>query len=281
MMLIDTHCHLCDNAYADDWREVLSRAGEAGVGAVVNVGLDVPTSQHALCQAEEWEAQTWRGAGVRGPRMHVTVGMHPCEANQWNTGGGDAFRGTAAQLRFFTTHRAVVAIGEIGLDFHWTRVKPETTPSVEQQENVFRAQLLLAQENFLPVVIHSRDSASRCLEVIREEECEAVPGVFHCFAGALDEARAALDLGFHLGLCCNVTYPKAAELRELARFIPLDRLMIETDGPYLAPQAHRGKRNEPAYVAHAAATIAELRSLSVDAVTAATTENARALFGLR
>jgi TatD DNase family protein len=238
--VIDSHCHLADDAFEGDLEAVVARAKAAGV-------------RSALCILAAGDAQeAARAARVRAiwPEARFSVGIHPHQAHDCASPGAaaDAVReALAADSR-------VVAIGEIGLDYHY-----DFSPRDVQQE-VFREQVRLARELKLPVVIHTREASDDTLAILRDEGRGDVRGVFHCFTGDRALARAALDLGFHLSFAGIVTFPKAVELREVARDTPGDRLLVETDSPYLAPVPHRGKRNEPAFVSRVVEAIAEVRS---------------------
>jgi len=252
----------------------MERGREAGVSCLINIGYDVASSQRAIEQAKAWEYEAQQGEETDRLRMFVAVGLHPHDASQWKSGEGDVFGGTVAQLRSMVSHRGVMAIGETGLDF-FRNLSP-----VEKQEASFRSLLRLAKETGLPVIIHSRESVGRLIEIVREENCQSVRGVFHCFSSNIEEARMVLDLDFYIGITGNVTFPKADNVRQIAKSVPMDRLLIETDSPWLAPQAKRGKRNEPANVRWVAEQIAGVRGLTVEQIAETTSANASELFGL-
>jgi TatD DNase family protein len=253
MVLIDSHAHLDDEAFDEDRAAVIVRAREAGVRAIVNVGFSEArwVTTAALC--------------VVYPELYAVLGVHPHEALSW----GDE---TAPRLRAALRGPKVVGLGEIGLDFY-----RDYAPH-DRQRVAFRAQLALAREFDLPVVIHSRAAEDEAVATLAE--AGIVRGVLHSFSGALATAARALELGLHLSLTGPVSYPKAEHQRELARLIPPERLLLETDCPYLAPQARRGRRNEPAFVRFTAEAIAQARGVSVEEVIAATGANAVRLFGL-
>lgn len=254
-MLIDTHCHLSDEKFAADYAVILTRSQEAGVGCIINVSSDLANSRAVQAAAE---ACDW---------MYATVGVHPHAASSWNDETFDALRQLAA-------HPKLVAIGETGLDFHY-----DFSPR-EQQEYAFRQSIRLARELRLPLVIHDREADERLLNVLREENASEVGGVVHCFTSDIETARAVLDLNFYIGFTGIITFPKSAELREVVKFVPMERTLIETDAPYCAPVPHRGKRNEPAFVQYVAEKIAEVKGLSVEEVAETTTANAKRLFRL-
>ncbi len=251
--IIDSHSHLDDGAFDDDRAAVIARAREGGVGAIVNVGFDPArwASTAALCA--EW------------PGIYAALGLHPHEALSW---GAETERGLRAAL----AGPKVAALGEIGLDFY-----RDYAPH-DAQRAAFRAQLAIARELDLPVVIHSRAAED---EVVATLAAAGVTGgVLHSFSGSSATARRALDLGLHVSLTGPVSYPKAEGQRELARLIPLDRLLLETDCPYLAPQPRRGRRNEPAFLRFTAEAIAAARGEPVERIAAATTANAIRLLRL-
>jgi TatD DNase family protein len=240
--MIDSHCHLADEAFEGDLEAVVERAKAAGI-------------RSALCILAAGDAQeAARAARVRAmwPEARFSVGVHPHQARDFAASG----KAADAVRKALAADGRAVAIGEIGLDYHY-----DFSPRDVQQE-VFREQVRLARALKLPIVIHTREASDDTLAILRDEGGGDVRGVFHCFTGDRALARAALDIGFHLSFAGIVTFPKAAELRDVARDTPADRLLIETDSPYLAPVPHRGKRNEPAYVTRVVETIAEVRGLT-------------------
>jgi TatD DNase family protein len=258
MELIDSHAHIDFPQFDEDRATMLERARAAGITTLLAVGTGPGPEKldAALPYAEEHD---W---------IYTSVGIHPHEAKQATTEH-------LSKLAELARHRKVIAWGEIGLDYHY-----EFSPR-ETQEHVFRDQLLLASEAKLPVIIHCREAWPDCLAILEKEwRRTGLGGIFHCFSGTFEEARRGLEMGFYISFAGNVTYPKAQDLRDVAKALPLDRMLIETDSPYLAPQAKRGKRNEPAYVAEVARTLASVRDLRVEEVAAATAENFRRLFSL-
>jgi TatD DNase family protein len=245
--VIDSHCHLAGKEFASDLDAVVARAREAGLTrCLVILGAE---DDEEIVQAEVVKA-AW-------PDVRFAVGVHPHQAHRFGAAPEVAADLVASRL---TEIPGVCAVGEIGLDYHY-----DFSPR-EVQDAVFRAQLRLARERGLPVVIHTREAEEDTLRVIREEGAGALRGVFHCFSGDTAAAERALATGFHVSIPGIATFPKGAELREAAKQIPEDRLLIETDSPYLAPVPFRGKRNEPAYVMRVLETIAESRGVDRDAL---------------
>ena len=258
-MLIDSHCHIAGPEFAADLDQVITRAREAGVGrAFIILAADDPPE---LEQANQVSA---RWGDVR-----FSIGVHPHAAGKFAADPGEAAREVGRAVDAQPLSRA---IGEIGLDYHYDFAPREV------QQQVFREQIRLARRLTRPIVIHTREAEDDTFRILTEERAPEIGGVFHCFTGDRDMARRALDIGFHVSLAGIVTFPRALELKEVARMVPLDRLLVETDSPFLAPVPHRGKRNEPAHVARVAQVIAELRNTSAEAVAEATSENFSRLF---
>ena len=253
-MAIDTHAHLEMEAFDGDREAVLARAAEAGLTAIVTVGTTLPDCEKAVALTRLYKP------------VYAAVGIPPHEAKDIDAATYDVLRVLAQQEK-------VVAIGEIGLDFFY-----DLSPR-EVQLRRFQEQLNLAEELDLPVIIHDREAHPEILEILRPRKGR-LRGVLHCFSGDWTMACECLDLGFHLSVAGPVTYRKADQLRAVAREMPLERLLIETDAPYLAPQPYRGKRNEPAYVVETARTLAEIRGIPVDELERQTTANARRLFSI-
>jgi TatD DNase family protein len=251
---IDTHAHLEMGAFDGDREAVLARAVQAGLAAIVTVGTTIPDCEKAVALAR------------KHPLVYAAVGIHPHEVK-------DADAGAYERIRRFSQETKVVAIGEIGLDFFYDHSPRDV------QIRRFREQLDLAEEVGLPVIIHDREAHAETLAILRERKGR-LRGVLHCFSGDAAMARECLALGYLLSVAGPVTYPKANALREVARGIPADRLLVETDAPYLAPQTHRGKRNEPAYVVETAGRLAEIRGLPAGELIRQTAANARRLFGI-
>jgi TatD DNase family protein len=257
--LIDSHCHLADDVFAGDLEEVVGRARSAGLerALVILAAGDEKESAQARRLEEVW------------PDVRFAIGVHPHQANQFT--GAPAAAADAVRRQFLATPRAR-AIGEIGLDYHY-----DFSPRDVQQQ-VFRSQVALARELQVPIVIHTREADDDTVAILKEDGRGEVTGVLHCFTGGPSLARAGLDLGFYISLSGIVTFPKAADLRETLRAVPLERALIETDSPFLAPAPHRGKRNEPAYVARVADVLAALHGISVEDACRRTAANFHALF---
>ncbi|HSV75353.1 MAG TPA: TatD family hydrolase [Chthonomonadales bacterium] len=253
--LFDSHCHLNDPRFDDDRADVLARAASAGVTAIMVPGYDLPSSERAAAMA----------AG--NPMCVASAGIHPHDARHYTPAVRQA-------LESLVSRSGVVAIGEIGLDYHY-----EFSPPGDQRE-AFRDQIELAVELGLPVVLHCREAYEELLDTLETVQREGWRGVLHCFSGHETHARRGLAMGFHLGIGGAITFRKADALREIARIAPLERLLVETDAPYLAPEPHRGKRNEPAYAGVVARRIAEVRGEPEEQVAAITAGAARALFGV-
>jgi TatD DNase family protein len=254
--LFDTHAHLHFPEFAPELDDVMARARAAGVRKMVTIGTDAETSRAAVAVAE------------RDPEVWASVGLHPHDAEA----GDEAFY---AELERLAVSPRVVAVGEMGLDF-FRNLAPRPA-----QEAAFRRQIALARRVRKPVVVHCRDAHPETLAILEEERVREVGGVMHCFSADVDVARKCLDLGLVISLAGPVTYPNARALPEVARFVPADRLVVETDCPFLPPQPYRGKRNEPAYLTITAARVADLRKESLDQLAARMTENAERLFGIR
>ncbi|HUP05008.1 MAG TPA: TatD family hydrolase [Bryobacteraceae bacterium] len=252
MNLIDSHCHLDDEQFDADREAAIERALAAGVTRLIAVGTGKgpPDLEAGVRLAERY------------PFFYATVGVHPHDASK-------ASEETFARLRELAAHPKVVAIGEIGLDYHY-----DLSPRPVQQA-VFERQLAIAAECGKPIVIHTREAWEDTLSLVRPGA--PVSGVMHCFTGGEPEARQALDLGFHLSFGGVITFPKAEAVRQAARFTPGERLLLETDCPYLAPVPHRGKRNEPAFLVEVARRLAAERGCAVEEVAGATTRNVEGL----
>lgn len=253
-MLIDTHAHVDAPQFDEDREEVLARAREAGVVQIINIGYNRETIASTLELTR------------RHPFLFAAVGWHPTDAH--------TFDQEAAQwlIQLCEQEQKVVAIGEIGLDYHWDNVPPEV------QERVFREQIGLAVQLGKPIIIHNRKADADTVRILKEEGAHRVGGIMHCFAGDWDMAQECLAMNFAIGLGGIVTFKNAQQVKEVARRLPLDRLVLETDSPYLAPVPYRGKRNEPAYVRRVAEEIAALRGISVDEVIDHSARNAWRLF---
>jgi TatD DNase family protein len=246
--LVDSHCHLDDRQFSEDRDATIERAVAAGVERMMAIGTgDGPADlETAIRLADQY------------PILFATIGVHPHDAAK-------AAPDTFERLRDLAGHSKVLAVGEIGLDYHY-----DFSPR-EIQRDVFIRQLELAREAAKPIVIHTREAWSDTTAILREHYTGG--GVFHCFTAGPAEAREALDLGFHLSFGGVLTFPKAEAVRESARLAPLDRILVETDAPYLAPVPHRGKRNEPAFMVETVRKLAAVRGIPVEELAAATTSN--------
>ncbi len=251
-MLVDSHCHLDFPDLAGRLPEILERMRLSDVGCAVCIGVNLEDFPRVLALAEAH------------PHLYATVGVHPEYT--------DAEEPNEAKLVALAAHPKVIAIGETGLDYYWQKDRPEW------QRDRFRRHIRAAVASGKPLVVHMRDAAEDTLRILAEEGAPAVGGVMHCFTETWEVARQALDLGFYISFSGIVTFKSALAIKEAAQRTPLDRILIETDSPYLAPVPHRGKTNEPAYVRHVAEEIARLRQLSPEEVGAATTANFFSLF---
>lgn len=257
-MFVDTHLHLDFDHFDDDRDAVVARAVDAGVTQMITIGIDRETCRQAVALSERYDA------------VYAAVGIHPNSASEWNAE-------VEAEIRKYVRHPKVVAIGEIGLDYYWDRVSPDV------QRQVFRAQLDVAAELQMPVIVHDREAHDDVLAVLIEWDEERQParpvGVLHFFGGDSAMAQTAQERGWYFGVDGPVTYKNATELYTLAASLPFDRLLLETDAPFLTPAPHRGERNEPAYLRFVAEKVAALRDdVTVEEVARRTTANARIVF---
>ncbi|GIN58060.1 TatD family hydrolase [Lederbergia ruris] len=254
-MLFDTHCHVNDEQFAEDLEATMERASAAGVQYMVVVGFDRPTIEKALEIVERYD------------HVYASVGWHPVDAI-------DMQEEDLVWLEEVAGHPKVVALGEMGLDYHWDKSPKEV------QKKVFRKQIQLAKRLNLPIIIHNREATEDIITILREEKAEQVGGIMHCFSGSPEIAQECLAMNFYISLGGPVTFKNAKKPKEVAIQVPMDRLLVETDCPYLAPHPYRGKRNEPAYVKLVAEQIAELKGLSIQEVAQQTTANAKKVFGI-
>ena len=253
-LIFDTHAHYDDAQFDADREALLSAMPENGVGLILDPGCDPESSRAAIALAEQY------------PHIYAAVGYHPENCAPYTDADLDI-------LRRFAQHPKVVAIGEIGLDYYW-----EQNPPKEFQQAVFRAQLALARELDLPVIVHDRDAHADCLAIVKE--FPEVRGVFHCYSGSVEMARELWKLGWYLGLDGPVTYKNARRTVEVAAEVPLERLLLETDSPYMAPVPKRGTRNDSRNIRCIAEKIAEIRNMTADAIIRVSAENGRRLFGI-
>lgn len=255
LVLVDSHAHLDDAKYDSDRADIISNLSAQNIDFYLNVGESLQSSEASVKLAAEYD------------NVYATVGIHPHHA--------DAVTDEELeQIAKLATAEKVVAVGEIGLDYYYD------TALRENQKSIFEKQLRIAYEAKLPVVIHNRDSEKDCLAILSNFSENNLKGVIHCFSGSLDFGLNCIDMGFYISFAGQITFPKADDLREVVKGIPLEKMLIETDSPYLAPQAKRGKRNEPANVRFTAEKIAELKGVSVEEVASVTRENVCRLFSI-
>lgn len=255
-MLFDTHVHLNAEQYKEDLVEVIERAQSEGVANMVVVGFDRPTIEKAIALVEKYDF------------LYAAVGWHPV----------DAIDMTEADLEWIeelAAHPKVVALGEMGLDYYWDKSPKEI------QKEVFRKQIALAKRVKLPIIIHNREATQDIVNILKEEGAKEVGGVMHCFSGSEEIAKECIEMNFYISFGGPVTFKNAKKVKEVAAEIPLDRLLIETDCPYLTPHPFRGKRNEPAHVKLVAEEIALLKNLPFEEIASVTTKNAKKLFGIK
>ncbi|MEI2442775.1 TatD family hydrolase [Priestia megaterium] len=254
-MLFDTHVHLNAEQYEDDLQEVINRALEKDVQNMVVVGFDEPTIKKAIQIAETYDF------------IYASVGWHPVDAI-------DMTDEHLAWIEELAQHPKVVALGEMGLDYHWDKSPKEV------QKDVFRRQIRLARKVNLPIIIHNRDATEDVVTILKEEHVEEVGGIMHCFTGSIEVAKQCMDMNMYISFGGPVTFKNAKKPKEVATELPLDKLLIETDCPYLTPHPFRGKRNEPGYVSYVAEQIAELKGITYEELADITTANAKKLFGI-
>ena len=255
MGVFDTHAHYDSGAFNQDRLEVLAGLPEQGVELIVNPGCDLPSSRKALELAHTF------------PFVYAAVGVHPEECADWNA------EHDIPVLEALAQNPKVRAIGEIGLDYYW-----KDNPPRALQQNVFHRQLELAQSLRLPVIVHDREAHQDCLSIVREHP--QVTGVYHCYSGSLEDAKVLVKLGWMLSFTGVITYKNARKALEVIDWLPMDRIMIETDSPYLTPEPFRGKRNDSGYVHLVAETIAQVKGVPPEEVAAVTLENGRRFFGI-
>jgi TatD DNase family protein len=254
-MLFDTHVHLNADQFNDDLEEVIERAVSEGVQNMVVVGFDRPTIEKAMELIEKYDF------------IYASIGWHPVDAI-------DMKDEDLVWIEELAKHPKVVAIGEMGLDYHWDKSPKDI------QKEVFRKQIQLAKRVQLPIIIHNREATQDIVDILKEEEAREVGGIMHCYSGSPEVAKECVEMNFYISLGGPVTFKNAKKPKEVAAEIPLERLLIETDCPFLAPHPYRGKRNEPSYVKLVAEQIAEIKELSFAEVARKTTENAKKLFAI-
>lgn len=254
-MLFDSHCHIDDDRYDEDREELINSLPEKGIDLILEIGADMGSSKRAAVLAEKY------------PFIYAAVGVHPSDTRNMTEKDID-------ELVALTKNPKVKAIGEIGLDYHY-----EDTHKPSQQK-WFRRQMELAMELNMPFIIHDRDSHADCLDILRKFDVKKTGGVMHCFSGSVEMAKEVVSMGMMISLGGPVTFKNARHSVEVAREIPLDKILIETDSPYLAPEPLRGKRNSPEYVRFVAEKIAEIKNESFETVAKVTKENAMKLFNI-
>ena len=251
MLLFDTHAHLNDPAFDEDREQLMAGLAQKGIGFVMNAGCSLQSSKDIIQMAEQY------------PWLYASVGSHPDSADEVNEEVIEAYR----QL---CCHEKVKAIGEIGLDYYYEDIPREI------QKNAFRMQMALANELDMPVIIHEREAHDDGMRIVKE--FPKVKGVFHCYSGSAEMARQLVNMGWYIGFTGVLTFKNARKAVETAASIPLDRIVLETDCPFMAPEPFRGKRNDPGYLPKMAEKLAEIRGISVEEVISATTENAKRLY---
>lgn len=252
-MLFDTHAHYDDERFSEDRNEAINRAYESGVSYIINAGSDIATSAESVSIAHEYNF------------IYAAVGVHPHNVEGMTDND-------LKPLEELASNKQVVAIGEIGLDYYY-----DNSPR-ESQKVWFAKQISLAKDLNLPIIVHNRDSHQDAMDIIRRENAKEVGGVFHCYSGSVEMARELLNNNFYISIGGPVTFKNVRKSIDVVKFVPEDRLLIETDCPYLTPEPYRGKRNESCYIRFIAEKIAEIKGVSFEKIAMATTENAKRLF---
>ena len=255
-MFIDSHAHLDDERFDEDRKALIDSLKENKIELVINIGYDIGSSRASVDLAKEYE------------NIYAVVGVHPHDAQ-------DVSEDYLEDLRGLSKEEKVVAIGEIGLDFYY-----DNSPR-DIQRKVFLDQLELGRELDLPVVIHTRDANQETFEILKEAQAKGTRGVLHCYSGSAEMALEYIKLGYYISLGGPLTFKKARVPKEVAKVVPLDKLLIETDCPYLTPEPFRGRRNEPKYVAYTAEVIAEIKGISIEDLAEATSRNTKNVFGIK
>lgn len=256
-MIFETHAHYDDESFDEDREQLLCSLPEQGIGRVINVGASIETTKTTLALAVKYDF------------IYAAVGVHPSDIDGLN-------EETYAWLKQQATLPKTVAIGEIGLDYYWDK-EPEVQKA---QRYWFKRQLELARETKLPVIIHSRDAAADTMEVMRDAHAEEIPGVIHCYSYSKEMAQEFIRMGYYIGVGGVVTFKNAKKLKETVESIPLERILLETDCPYMAPEPYRGTRNDSSNIPYVIAKIAELKGITAEEVEHVTEQNARKLFSL-
>ncbi len=254
-MIFDTHAHYDDDAFQEDREELLAGLEAAGIGTVVNIGASIASTKTSLELAERY------------PFIYAAAGVHPSETAELDQEKMNWLEEMCARPK-------TVAVGEIGLDYHWDE------PEREVQKRWFREQIRLALRVKLPIVVHSRDAAKDTLDIIKEEKAAEAGGVIHCFSYGVEVAREYLDMGFYLGVGGVLTFKNAKKLKEVVAYMPADRILLETDCPYMAPTPHRGERNSSLYLPLVVKAVSEIKGIPEEEVVAVTEANARRMYRL-
>ena len=254
-MIFDSHAHYDDEAFDKDRDRLLSTLEEQGVGCIVNVGASFQGAKDSV------------ELSMRYPHVYAAVGVHPDHV-------GELDEAKMQQLREMCAMKKTVAVGEIGLDYYWDK------ESHELQKEWFERQMELAKEVDLPIIVHSREAAQDTFDLIKSEHAGTTGGVIHCFSGSKEMAKEYIKMGYYIGFTGTMVFPKSTKLKRIAAELPIDRILIETDCPYLTPPPYRGKRNEPAYVQYVADEIARLRGMTTEEVRQITLENGKRIFGI-
>src|SRR3989304_3560735 len=256
-MLIDTHCHLTMPNFDADRSDVIQRAIDAGISHMITIGTDIEDSKRAIALAEGYEF------------IYAAVGIHPHDARDITD-----IENVSDTIKKLASKKKVVALGETGLDYHYMH-----SPAEIPQEH-FRLEINLAKSLGLPVIVHSREAKEDTLRILKEEKVEVTGGVLHCFSGDMDMAEKALNMGLYISFSGVITFQNAKKMSDIVKAIPLNRILIETDAPFLTPVPHRGKRNDPAYVKYTAEKIADIKGISLEELGKTITDNAARLFRL-
>lgn len=256
-MLIDTHAHLNDEKFMEDQEEVIKRARESSLEYIMNIGYDKDTILSTIELINKYDF------------IYGAIGFHPNNAHEMTD------EDLAWIEELVAKHDKIRAIGEIGLDYYW-----DFAP-IDVQKEVFRKQIRLAKKLNLPIIIHDRDAHKDICDILKEEGAKDIGGIMHSFSGSLEMAQECMEMNFYISFSGPVTFKNAKKPKGIAQEIPLERILIETDSPYLTPEPFRGKRNEPAYVRYVANTIAELRGISIEQLENTTTDNAKQIFNLK
>ncbi|QIB27787.1 TatD family hydrolase [Caloranaerobacter azorensis] len=254
-MLIDSHAHLDDKRFDKDRDKIIKNLKDNDVSIVINPGADLASSIKAVALAEEYE------------NIYAAVGIHPHDAKTMD-------EDTIEVLKSLLKKDKVIAVGEIGLDYHY-----DFSPR-DVQKKWFREQIKLAKEFNLPIIVHDREAHKDVYDILREEQDGTLRGVLHCFSGSVEMAKEYIKMGFYISFAGPITFKNAKTSKEVAKAIDINRILIETDSPYLTPHPHRGKRNEPLYVRYVAAMIAELKGMTIEEVARITAENTKKLFNI-